>query len=204
MANQKIPEITSIEQLDRCLAACRVIPTGEATDGGGFYKLKACSFSYPDGTVQRREYVDKRPATIVVPEDPDGNLIMVIQPTALTQEGSLIEFPAGYAAASDKDDMATGIREMLEETGLTTEPEHVTDLGCHYQDPGLIRQPVHAYLAEYCVQHYKPRPDKNEYIKLYKVRKSFFLHMLHVGYIKDANTYIAGIQALFRLGCLEE
>lgn len=204
MAHQKIPEITSFEQLDKYLAACKVTPASEIADGGSFYKLKNCHFNYPNGTVQKREYVDKRPATIVVPEDSDGNFIMVIQPTALTEEGSLIEFPAGYAEADDEDSKATGIREMLEETGLSTEVRHVTDLGRHYQDPGLIRQPVHAYLAEYCVQHRKPRPDKGEYIDLYKVSKAFFLRMLHMGYIKDANTYIAGIQALFHLKRLEE
>lgn len=203
MIDQKIEEVVSFEQLDECLNACRATPAGEIMDGGSFYKLKHRDFHYPNGTIQRREYVEKRAATVVVPEDPDGKFIMVIQPTALVEEGSLIEFPAGYAEVGE-DDMTTGIREMLEETGLTTELKHITDLGCHYQDPGLIRQPVHAYLAEYCVQQYRPMLDKGEYIKLYKVNKVMFLQMLHRGYIKDANTYIAGIKAMFQLGCLEE
>lgn len=198
----RIQEITSLKQLDECLAACRPTPASEIMDGGSFYKLKCQEFNYPNGTRQRREYVDKRPATIVVPEDHDGNFVMVIQPTALVKEGSLIEFPSGYAEAGE-DDKATGIRELLEETGLTTNPKHITDLGSHYQDPGLIRQSVHAYLAEYCVQHHKPKPDGGEYIKLYKVSKSMFMQMLQGGYIKDANTYIAGIQALFHLQRLE-
>lgn len=203
MNNQKIEEITTFEQLDECLKACKVTPASEISDGGSFYKLKHRDFHYPNGTIQRREYVDKRSATVVVPEDPEGRFIMVIQPTALVEEGSLIEFPAGYAEAGE-DDMATGIREMLEETGLTTEPEYITDLGCHYQDPGLVPQPVHAYLAEYCMRQRKPELDEGEYIKLYKVSKAMFLRMLHGGYIKDANTYIAGIQAMFQLHCLEE
>lgn len=203
MYQQEIQEITSLEQLDKYLAACKATPASEIMNGGSFYQLKCRDFYYPNGTIQRREYVDKRPATIIVPEDQDGKLIMVIQPTALTAEGSLIEFPAGYAEADDQDNQATGIRELLEETGLTTAPEHITNLGYHYQDPGLIRQPVHAYLAECCVQHHKPKPDKGEYIKLYKTSRVMFLRMLHGGYLKDANTYLAGIQALFHLGCLE-
>lgn len=199
----KIEEITSLEHLDQLLATCKVAPIGEIMPGGGFYKLKCQEFRYPDDKIQRREYVDKRPATIVVPEDPDGNFIMVIQPTALVKEGSLIEFPAGYAEAGENS-MATGIRELLEETGLTTEIDNITDLGYHYQDPGLIRQSVHAYLAEYCKQVQAPSLDDGEYVKLYKVSKSLFLKMLHTGYIKDANTYIAAIQALFQLGRLEE
>lgn len=139
----------------------------------------------------------------MVPEDPDGNFIMVIQPAGLTSERSLIEFPAGYVKPHE-DSKTTGIREMLEETGLTTSLKHITYLGNHYQDPGSIRQPVHAYLAEYYIQHHRPKPDDGEYIQLYKVSKLMFFNMLRHGYIKDANTFIAGILALFQLGILSE
>lgn len=71
-----------------------MMPVSEVMDGGGFYKLKCRDFKYPDGIVRRREYVDKSPATVVVPEDAFGNFIMVVQPTALVEEGALIEFPA--------------------------------------------------------------------------------------------------------------
>lgn len=199
---KNIQEIINLEQLDGILESCKATPTSEIMPGGSFYKLKSRDFRYPNGSIQRREFVDKRPATIVVPEDPAGKLIMVVQPTALTEEGALIEFPAGYAEPGE-DDKTAGIRELLEETGLATESKHITDLGCHYQDPGLIRQPVHIYLAEYCQQIQKPKPDHGEYIQLYKVRKGLFFEMLRAGYIKDANTYIAGIQALFYLGILE-
>ncbi len=194
-----IQEITSLEQLDECLAACRATPASEVMNGGSFYKLKCQEFNYPNGTRQRREYVDKRPSTIVVPENHYGNFIMVIQPTALVKEGSLIEFPAGYAEA-DEDDKTVAICELLEETGLTTEPQYITDLGSHYQEPELIRQPVNAYLAECCCTRcFESKPDDGEYIELYEVSKSMFMQMLRTGYIKDANTYFAGIQALIKL-----
>ena len=38
----------------------------------------------------------------------------------------------------------------------------------------------------------------------YKVSKLMFFNMLRHGYIKDANTFIAGILALFQLGILSE
>lgn len=199
----KIQEITSLEQLDNYLGTCKAIPIGVPTDGNGFYKLMCQTFKYPNGGIKPREYIDKNPATIMVPEDPDGNFIMVIQPAGLTSERSLIEFPAGYVKPHE-DSKTTGIREMLEETGLTTSLKHITYLGNHYQDPGSIRQPVHAYLAEYCIQHHRPKPDDGEYIQLYKVSKLMFFNMLRHGYIKDANTFIAGILALFQLGILSE
>lgn len=197
----KIEEITNLRQLDQLLDSCRAIPTGEPISARGFYSLKGQKFLYPDGKTQYREYIEKRAATVVVPEDPDGKLIMVIQPVGLAKEGSLIEFPAGYAEAGE-DGMATGVREMLEETGLATAPENITDLGCHYQDPGLVPQPVHAYLAEDCEQIRAPQLDEGEYIQLYKVRKALLFEMLRAGYIKDSNTYFAAIQALFGLGIL--
>ena len=199
----KIQEITSLEQLDNYLGTCKAIPIGVPTDGNGFYKLMCQTFKYPNGGIKPREYIDKNPATIMVPEDPDGNFIMVIQPAGLTSERSLIEFPAGYAKPHE-DSKTTGIREMLEETGLMTDLANITYLGYHYQDPGAIRQPVHAYLAEYCNQHYQPKPDGGEYIQLCRVSKVMFLSMLHRGCIKDANTFIAGILALFQLGILSE
>ncbi len=88
----KIQEITSLEQLDNYLGTCKAIPIGVPTDGNGFYKLMCQTFKYPNGGIKPREYIDKNPATIMVPEDPDGNFIMVIQPAGLTSERSLIEF----------------------------------------------------------------------------------------------------------------
>lgn len=203
---KEIREITSLAQLDEYLKECRATPASEAEDvklgKKSFYQLKRQDFNYPNGTVQGREYINTRPATIVVPEDSEGNFIMVIQPTGLTKEGSSIEFPAGYAEAAEGGKQ-TGIRELLEETGMTTDPENFTDLGCHYQNPGMIRQSVQAYLAEYCEQRQGPKPDGGEYIQLYKVSKMMFFEMLQAGYLKDANTYIAGIQALIHLRRLE-
>lgn len=53
------------------------------------------------------------------------------------------------------------------------------------------------------MQSSKPKPDKGEFIKLCQVNKPMFFKMLLNGYIKDANTYIAGVKALFELGRLE-
>ena len=127
----------------------------------------------------------------------DGKLLVIH-----TDKGDY-KFPGGGVEPGESLEQALG-REMLEETGLTTSLKHITYLGNHYQDPGSIRQPVHAYLAEYCIQHHRPKPDDGEYIQLYKVSKLMFFNMLRHGYIKDANTFIAGILALFQLGILSE
>lgn len=196
---EPIKAITSLEQLDKCLAACCAVASSEIMSGRGFYQVQGRYFKYPNGTRQWREWVDKRPATVVVPEDPDGNFVMVIQPTGVPEDvKAMVQFPSGYAERGE-DAKTTGIREMLEETGLSASSENITDLGAHHQDPGLIAKPVHVYLAEYCVQHYRPKLDQGEYIQLYKVSKSMFMQMLLGGYIKDANTYIASIKALFHL-----
>jgi len=192
---KKIPEITSLSQLRELLNSCKATPASEVMPGGNFYKLRACDFRYPDGTIQRREYVDKRPASVVVPIDPNNKLIMVVQPTALVEEGALIEFPAGYAEP-DEGGKATGIRELLEETGLRS--DHISYLRRHYQDPGLIRQPVKVYMAEYCEQVQNPKPDRGEYIKLCKVDHAMLMEMLQSGYLADANTIIAAMKVHLR------
>ena len=84
------------ELLMEILKKNKVIPYSDVMDGGKFYKIKSQSFVFPDGSIQSREFIDKKRASVVVPITEDGNVLVIVQPIALAEEGSLIEFPAGY------------------------------------------------------------------------------------------------------------
>lgn len=181
-------KINSKEELDTLLNYCKATPYSDVKDGGSFYKIKSQSFSFPDGSIQTREYLDKRKASVVVPITEDGNVVFVIQPIALSEEGSLVEFPAGYWELSENG-LQAGKRELSEETGYV--PEKIIYLGSHYQDPGSIRQKDEIYLALGCKKLNEQHLDKGEFIKFVEVPYDLALELMDEGYLKDANSYIA-------------
>lgn len=181
-------KVNTKEELMALINYCRAIPYSDIVDGGSFYKVKAQSFSFPDGSIQTREYLDKKKASIVVPITNEGNVVFVIQPIALSEEGSLMEFPAGYWEFNESG-LQAGIRELSEETGYV--PNNIIYLGSHYQDPGSIRQKVEVYLALGCKRLHEQNLDKEEFIKYIEVPYEFAIELLDEGYLKDANSYIA-------------
>ncbi len=180
--------INSKDELDILLSKCKASPQSDSRYGGNFYKVMSQDFLFPDGTIQTREYLNKKKSSIVVPVTNEGNLVFVVQPIALSEEGSLIEFPAGYWKIGENG-LDAGIRELSEETGYT--PTDIVSLGSHYQDPGSIRQKVDSFLALGCVQTEQQRLDNGEYIKAIEVSYELALELMDEGYLKDANSYIA-------------
>lgn len=181
-------KINSKEELDALLEYCKVTPYSDVQDGGNFYKIKSQSFKFPDGSIQTREYLDKKKASVVVPITDEGNVVFVVQPIALSEEGSLIEFLAGYWELNENG-LEAGKRELSEETGYV--PEQIIYLGNHYQDPGSIRQKVEIYLALGCKKLNEQQLDKGEFIKYVEMPYDMALEVMEEGYLKDANSYIA-------------
>lgn len=180
--------VNTKQELDALLEYCKAKSHGGIKAGGGFYTIKSQQFLFPDGTIQTREYIDKKRATIVVPITDSGNIVLVAQTVALSKEGALLEFPAGYWELGEKSE-EVAIRELAEETGYV--PTQLISLGSHYQDPGSIRQDVEVFLALGCQKKYNQSLDKGEFMKGIEVPYSFLLELIDDGYLKDANSYIA-------------
>lgn len=175
-------------KLDELLENNKVVPYSEVVDGGKFYKIKSQSFIFPDGSIQTREFIDKKRASVVVPITEDGNILVIVQPIALSEEGSLVEFPAGYWEFNE-DGESAGIRELSEETGYV--PNNIIYLGSHYQDPGSIKTKVDTYLATGCKKIQKQNLDNGEYIKYIEIPYDDAVELLNDGYFLDSNSFIA-------------
>lgn len=178
----------TINELKKLLQEYKAIQKSEPIDGGRFYKIKSQLFVLPSGEEITREFIDKKKSTIVLPITKDKKIVFVIQPIALSKEGSLIELPAGYVE-SDESSLSTGVRELIEETGYVG--NEVISLGEHYQDPGSIKETVQIYVITDCEKKYKQKLDNDEHIKYIEVDYEEAMELLDLGYIKDANTFIA-------------
>lgn len=180
--------IQSIQEITNILARCRAIAVGDPSEGEGFYRVKKQIFRYPDGKLQAREYIDKAPASVVVPITEDGCVVFIIQPVGLAEEGALLECPAGYWNF-DENGQEAALREMAEETGYTS--EDIRQTGSHYQDPGSIRQKVATYVANRAVCTRKQKLDRGEFVVYIEVPIDLLPELINHGLIQDANTLIA-------------
>lgn len=176
------------ELLMEILKRNKVVPYSDIMDGGKFYKVKSQSFVFPDGSIQSREFIDKKRASVVVPITEDGNVLVIVQPIALAEEGSLIEFPAGYWEFNEDGEQA-GIRELAEETGYV--PENIVYLGSHYQDPGSIKTKVDTFLATGCKKVQKQNLDEGEFVKYIEIPYELAIELMNEGLFMDGNSYIA-------------
>lgn len=180
--------IKSREELDALLEHCKVVPVGESKEGGSFYQIRSQEFLYPDGNPQTREYVHNKKASVVLPITEEGNYVFVVQPVSLSEEGSLIEFPAGYLEAGETA-LEAGIRELYEETGYVA--REMIPLGPHYQNPGCFRNKVEFFLGLGCKKVGKQKLDKGEYVICVEVPPALVLDLLVNHYFLDANTACA-------------
>lgn len=190
MKVQSIAEIKDLLKNCRATHVQNVAPTG-------FYQLKAHAVRFPDGRFETREYLDKKPAAVVLPITTEGNIVFVVQPISNVAEGSLLELPAGYSN-SDEPPQATAVRELLEETGYS--PTRVESLSFHYQDPGLIREPVHTFIAFGCQKTDPQKLDHGEYIKYLEIPPHFIPELTKTQLLLDSNT----INALYHALILEK
>ena len=177
-------------KLEHLLDLYKAKPVSEPKEWGNFLTIKTQDFQLPNGKQITREYIDKNKATVIVPVTIDDSIVFVIQPIALSKEGSLVEVPAGYVETKKGEgEWEGGVRELAEETGYV--PVKIEYLGEHYQDPGCIRQTVDTFLALWCEKKVEQQLDADEYITSIEIPMSEAFDLLDSWYIKDANTYIA-------------
>lgn len=150
---------------------------------GKMLKAKHDKISLPDGSTSFREYVLHPGAVVIVALLPNGNVVLERQFRYPLRQ-VFIELPAGKIDPNE-DNLATGQRELLEETGYTA-TEWVR-LGLQHPCIGYSDEVIHMYLAtgltagEHC-------RDEGEFLEVFDIGFEECLSMVERGEITDSKT----------------
>lgn len=133
----------------------------------------------------KREIVEHRGATAIVPIDSENNIIMVTQYRKAVEK-TLLEIPAG-TLEDGEDPLECAKRELVEEIGFGA--KEFLHLISFYSTPGFTTEKLHLYMAK---NLYKKEgiPDEDEFIQVKKVPLDEAFNMVMKGEIEDAKSII--------------
>lgn len=143
--------------------------------------------SMPFTVVNTRDWV------IILPKITDGNFIMVKQYRIATDQVTL-EFPGGTVNTGE-DFKLSAIRELKEETGLTTKA--LTFLGEITPNPALMSNKCYVFFADNCEYTSKTDFDDFEDIEIIKISQNEIEQKMRDGDI--AHSIILAAYNLYKL-----
>lgn len=152
---------------------------------GSFISLKVDKVLLPNGNTSKRAIVLHSGASVVVPIDEEGNVILVRQ-FRKPIEKEIIELPAGKLDQNE-DPLSCAKRELEEETGyIGNDFIKLTEI---YTTPGFSNEIIHVYLA-LGLSKGKRNPDMDEFVEVFKLKLDEAIEMIKDRKIKDAKTII--------------
>ena len=153
---------------------------------GKIVRVRVDAVGLPSGTETMREVVEHGASVALVPVDPDGNILLVLQ-YRYPVGRSLLEAPAGRVESDESpDDCAQ--RELQEEVGYAS--RDLQPLGGFWMSPGYCTEYMHAYLARDLVPS-RLDPDADEEIVVERVSVERAEKLVRWGEIEDAKTIAA-------------
>ena len=144
----------------------------------------------PNGDHSTREYLKHNGAVAVLPLDDDGNVYIVKQ-YRYPFSRVLTEIPAGKLDTPDEDHFEAAMRELREETGLTS--KKVTFIGEYIGSPALLGETIYIYLAEELSAGEQDLDDA-EFLNVEKIPLDTLVKMVMDGEIKDGKTVYAALK----------
>lgn len=139
----------------------------------------------PDGAVIEDFYTVRIPdAAMIAALTEDGKILLKKEFRYPCGE-EVIECPAGEVERNETDPMDAAKRELLEETGYTS--ERWTYLGPTIDNPSKLTNRMHLFLAEGCVKVAEQKLDENEHLSVTEVPFREAVDMVMDGRI-NANT----------------
>lgn len=160
--------------------------SSETIASGGMLNVKRDQVRLYNGNTSQREYVIHPGAVVVVPILPNGNVILERQFRYPLRQ-VFIELPAGKIDKGE-DILATGQRELFEETGYTA--TEWVKLGHQYPCIGYSNEVIHMYLA-HDLQAGVHQRDEDESLEVFEASFDRCIHMIQHGEITDGKTIVA-------------
>ncbi len=141
---------------------------------------------FEDGREAVREVVRHTGAAVILPELPDGRLVLeeVFRHAA---GGWMVEVPAGTLEEGEAPE-ACAARELEEETGYRAGT--LRFLGSWYPSPGILDETMHLFHATGLVAT-KASLDEDEFLEVLPVTRAEAAAMVRDGRIKDGKTLLA-------------
>lgn len=160
--------------------------SSEVIASGGMLTVKRDQVRLPNGHQSQREYVLHPGAVVVVPLLENGNIIVERQ-FRYPLHQVFIELPAGKIDPNEAI-LATGQRELLEETGYSA--SEWVKLGLQHPCIGYSNEVIHMYLARGLSlgQHQR---DEDETLEVFEMSLSRCMEMILNGEITDGKTIVA-------------
>jgi ADP-ribose pyrophosphatase len=154
---------------------------------GKLLRVRSDRVRLPDGTETVREHILHPGAVMIGAILDNGNLVMERQ-YRYPLHRAFIELPAGKIDAGE-DPLATGKRELLEETGyVAREWQH---LGCIHPVISYSNEQIEIYLARDLTRQER-KLDRGEFLDVFELPLAIAIDMIRTGEITDAKT-VAGL-----------
>ncbi len=184
-----------LEELKEYMQELKSINITKTNDKPRFLSIDTYNCTINNGKTIKREKLLKNKndgsAVVIVPIIKDTNeIILAVEPRVFTTDSVAVNLPAGYIEEGEGIVEAAG-RELLEETGYTFSDNNVINLGEYYQDQGCSAALNKYLLARNCIKISSQKLDDGEFIKYFICHYEEALELMHMGYIKDANSFIA-------------
>lgn len=168
--------------------------TSETVYVGRVFRIDSMTVRLPDGRTAGRDVLRHNGGACVVPLDAQGNVHLVRQyRIALARE--TLEIPAGKLEP-DEDPLVCAIRELREETGLTS--GKVEKLAMIHPTPGYSDERLHIYLAT-DLREGESCTDEDEFLSVEIHSLEECLRMVDDGTITDSKTVVGILSTARRL-----
>lgn len=141
---------------------------------------------FRDGREVVREVIRHTGAAVVLPETPDGRLVLV-RVFRHAAGGWMVEAPAGTIEPGEAPE-ACAARELVEETGWRA--GSLRPLGSWYPSPGLFDETMHLFHATGLVPA-ESAPEEDEMVEPLVATRAEAAAMVRDGTIRDGKTLLA-------------
>jgi len=148
-----------------------------------FLSIKGDKCKKTDGTIIKKYYSIERPDAAVIAAFTEKMELVILRQYRHPVQSTDLEIPAGFAEKFDDSILATAKRELLEESGYSS--DEFIKLGEAYASAGLLTNKIHFFIAFNAKKTQKMHLDQNEEIETFTKPWEEAQKLLKSGEFKD-------------------